>query len=227
MNNKVYMITGANSKEGTGLRQSYPLRWPIFAFPLLLTLGIVLIPVVPDYTNHALAAEAVGQTWRWFSGHILAAIAFALSIWAVSCLDQHLRISSGPLHPTIIAVLVTGAGVNSAGLGADGIGPVAVRAAGEAPEVFFEGSGVWVTALFMTGTILFAAGLISVVVSSIRRGLLQGVGRWVAFIGALVTAVAPAILSGWALYGVAAAMFAVFIPLGLATLHREGEGASS
>ena len=57
--------------------------FPIFAFPIILAIGIVLIPVNPDYGNHELAVKAVQQSERWFAGHLIAAIAFAFVVWAV------------------------------------------------------------------------------------------------------------------------------------------------
>jgi hypothetical protein len=43
---------------------------PVPAFPLVLAAGILLIPVVPDYSDHVLAAAAVEGTGRWVVGHL-------------------------------------------------------------------------------------------------------------------------------------------------------------
>ena len=56
----------------------------VLAFPVALSLGILLIPVVSDYSDHAIAAQAVNSTGRWFAGHVLAAVAFGLSVVSVS-----------------------------------------------------------------------------------------------------------------------------------------------
>ena len=196
----------------------------ILGFPVVLAIGIVLIPVVADYSDHELAEQAVGQTARWFSGHLIAAMGFALSIMAVVSIDRHLRLSSRPLPAMTLPCIAVGAGLYAAGLGADGIGPVAVRSEGYSPSVFFDGSGLWVTGVFIAGTILFGIGLLSLVIGSIRLGLLRGWSRHAAFVSALVFMVAPAIPSGWALYGVAVAVFGVFVPFALA-VHRD-EGVS-
>jgi len=194
-------------------------RWQIFtvlAFPVVLAAGIVLIPVVADYSDHQLAEQAVGQTARWFSGHLIAAIGFSLSVLAVVSVNRHLRRSSRSLPAVTLPCIALGAGLYAAGLGADGIGPVAVQSAGDSPSVFFDGSGMWVTGVFIASTIMFGIGLLSLVIGAIRAGLLKGWSRHIAFVAALVFMVAPAIPSGWALYGVAVAVFGIFVPLAIA-----------
>ena len=62
----------------------------VLAFPVVLTIGIVLTPVVTDYTDHRLPEQAVEQTARWFAGHIIAAIGFGLAVLAVGSIDRHL-----------------------------------------------------------------------------------------------------------------------------------------
>ena len=188
----------------------------ILSFPIVLTIGIVLIPVVTDYTDHRLAEEAVAQVVRWFSGHVISAIGFSLSILAVGVIESHLRSVSGALPRLTLPFVAAGAGLYAAGLGADGIGPVAVQAAGYSPVIFFDGSGMWVTGLFIAGTIVFGSGLLMTVIGSIRQGLLSGWSRYICFFSALLFMIAPAILSGWALYGVAVASFGVFVPFALA-----------
>jgi ABC-type spermidine/putrescine transport system permease subunit II len=196
-----------------GMRADRCVSLMLVAFPVLLALGILLIPVVADYSDHSLAVRAVGQTWRWFLGHILAALAFGYSVWVIATLDEHMRSTGHRLHRLTISSLVFGASLYAAGLGADGVGPVALLTAGQDPTGFFDGSGLWVTSLFVAGTVLYGLGLISMVVTLNNAGQLLGAARWIAFLGALLFACAPAILSGWALYGVAAAAFMVFIPV--------------
>jgi hypothetical protein len=187
----------------------------ILAFPLTLSVGIVLIPVVSDYADHALAAQAVAQTGRWFVGHLLAAVAFGLSIWAVSVIIRELS-SRGYQTPALVLPLISvGAGLYAAGLGADGIGPVAVQASNLPVADFFDGSGWWVTGVFVAATILYGAGLIPLGIHAIRGELLTGVWRYVVFVSSLLFVAAPATPSGWALYGVAVASVGVFAPIGI------------
>jgi hypothetical protein len=193
----------------------------ILAFPIVLTIGIVLIPVVTDYTDHRLAEQAVAQVGRWFLGHILSALGFSLSILAVGEIERQLRSVCSSLPRLTFPFLVMGTGLYSAGLGADGIGPIAVQAAGYSPVIFFDGSGLWVTGIFMAGTIVFGIGLLMTVTGTIRAGLLKGRNRYISFVSSLLFMVAPAIPSGWALYGVAAASFGIFVPMALAILASE------
>ena len=193
----------------------------ILAFPVVLTIGIVLIPVVTDYTDHRLAEEAVAQTGRWFLGHIISAIGFCLSILAVNSIDRHLQTKFGSLPRLALPFIAVGAGLYAAGLGADGIGPIAVQAAGYSPVIFFDGSGMWVTGIFIAGTVVFGFGLLMTVNGSIQQGLLTRWSRYICFVSALLFMAAPAILSGWALYGVAVAGFGVFVPFAIAVWRNE------
>lgn len=193
----------------------------LIGFPILLAVGIVLIPVVADYSDHALATRAASQTWRWFSGHLIAALAFVSSVWIIATLDRWLGVRGHRLHTLTLIGLVFGAGLYAAGLGADGVGPVAQMTAGQDPSSFFDGSGPWVTSIFVAGTALYGLGLISMVVTLNGLGVLLGAARWIAFLGALLFACAPAIPSGWALYGVAAAAFMVLLPIASAVLAEQ------
>ncbi|MEW6718631.1 MAG: hypothetical protein AB1345_14165 [Chloroflexota bacterium] len=187
----------------------------VILFPIVLSVGIVLIPVVPDYSNHSLAAQAVGQTGRWVAGHLLAAVAFGLSMWSTSVIAVECERLGSKVPVFIMLLLSAGGGLYAAGLGADGIGPTAVKATGASPLIFFEGSGWWVTGVFMTATLFFGVGLILLVVYAIRGRVVVGVWRYIVFISALIFVSAPAIPSGWALYGVAFASLGVFLPIGL------------
>lgn len=186
----------------------------VLAFPVVLSIGIVLIPVVTNYNDHTLAEQAVSQTVRWFLGHIIAAIGFALSVLSVSAIDVHLQQRGRGLSPLTLPLITVGAGLYAAGLGADGIGPLAVRSAGHSPVVFFDG-GYWVTATFVAATVLFAVGLITLVGRAIQERVIRGPARYVTIVAALVFLVAPAVFSGWALYGVAVASFGIFAPFAL------------
>ena len=134
-------------------------------------------------------------------GHILSAVAFGLGLLAVCAIDRSLGSFSTLLPSPILLFIAVGASLYAAGLGADGIGPIAVKSAGLSPTIFFDGSGWWVTGIFVAGTLFFGIGLITMVLFLIRSGLLSGPFRYIAFISALVFAVAPAIPSGWGLHG--------------------------
>ncbi|MBE9473588.1 MAG: hypothetical protein IMY85_01760 [Chloroflexi bacterium] len=189
--------------------------FPIFAFPIILALGILIIPVNTDYNDHALAVQAVELTERWFVGHLISAIAFSFSIWAS-------REILGVLQkaPWFTPIFISfGAGLYAAGLGADGIGPVAVKASGESAIIFFDGSGWWVSGVFMAATLFFGIGLFIIISNSIQYHLIKGIWRYIIFVSALVFVAAPAIPSGWGLYGVAIAAIGILFPIGFA-VHR-------
>jgi hypothetical protein len=189
--------------------------FPIFAFPIILAVGIVIIPVNPDYNDHASAVQAVELTERWFVGHLISAIALSFSIWASR---EILGVLQKAPWSTLIFI-TSGAGLYTAGLGADGIGPVAVKASGESAIIFFDGSGWWVSGVFMAATVFFGIGLFMIISNSIQSHFVKGIWRYIIFVSALVFVSAPAIPSGWGLYGVAMAAFGVFIPIGFAVRH--------
>jgi hypothetical protein len=87
--------------------------------------------------------------------------------------------------------------------------------------IFFDGSSVWVTSIFVLATIVFGMGLLLLVIGSIRSELLTGKSRYFSFVSTLIFMIAPAIFSGWALYGVSLATFGIFTPLALA-ISRQG-----
>lgn len=191
----------------------------ILAFPVVLTIGILLIPVVSDYSNHQLAASRVDMTTRWFLGHIISAVAFGFSLLSVNSIEEHLKNGSYRLPAFIRIFMAVGAGLYAAGLGADGIGPIAVNVSSSDPTLFFEGSGWWVSGTFMAGTAFFGIGLISLIGHANNSEMLKGFWRYVSFISALIFVSAPAIPSGWGLYGEALASFGVFLPLGFSVLY--------
>jgi hypothetical protein len=183
---------------------------PIFAFPIMLAIGILLIPVNPDYNNHALAVQAVEQTGRWFAGHLVSAIAFGFAVWAAR--EILAELDQAPWY--IMIFIAAGAGLWAAGMGADGIAPAAIMASGASALIFFDASGWWVSGVFAAGAILFALGLFIMISNVIKHEVVEGIWRYVIFISALVFVSAPAIPSGWALYGVAAAAMGIFFPIG-------------
>ena len=80
----------------------------LLTFPIVLTIGIVLIPVVTDYGDHQLAEQAAAQTTRWFAGHIIAAIGFPLAILSVIAIEGHLRLSSRSLPVLTVPCVARG-----------------------------------------------------------------------------------------------------------------------
>lgn len=188
----------------------------VLLFPVLVTIGISLIPLVPDYSNHEMGARAVAETGRWLASHLLAAVAFGVSILSVNAVIDHLREHSHEIPGFIAPIMAIGAGLYGAGMGADGIGPIAVRSAGADPTLFFDGSGWMVSGTFTAATACFGVGLISLACHANHHQMMQGVWRYVIFISALLLVSFPAIPSGWALYGEAVAAWGVFGPLGLA-----------
>ena len=63
----------------------------VLAFPIILTIGILLIPIVPNYSDHTLAANAVENTFRWYAGHIISAVAFGISLLSVHSIRKSLE----------------------------------------------------------------------------------------------------------------------------------------
>ena len=184
--------------------------WLMFAFPAVLSIGVLLIPVVPDYSDHAAAAAVATQGLRWLVGHLVAAVAFGLAASAAAEIGRWIA-KSGPGISYRIAVplMAVGAGLHAAGLGADGIGPVAAAS----PAEFFGRSGRYVVPVFVVGAASFSIGLIALTATIRRRGLLSAGQGWIVFLASIVFAAAEAIPSGWGLYVVAAAAWVVFWPV--------------
>lgn len=187
----------------------------VLSFPVVLSIGIFLIPVVPDYSDHEIAIRAVDMIGRCYAGHQISAVAFALSVLSVSVISTFLRDNSYELPSFILPIMAVGAGLYAAGLGADGIAPLAVKSSGATPMLFFNGSGWLVTGTFIAATVLFGVGLISIVFHANQSRMVGGIWRYVLFISALIFVAAPAIPSGLGLYREALAAYGVFVPLGL------------
>jgi len=191
----------------------------VFAFPIILTIGILLIPVVPNYSDHTLAANAVENTFRWYAGHIISAVAFGISLLSVHSIKKCLEDQSYRIPDFIILLMAIGAGLYAAGLGADGIGPIAIKSSSLNPMVFFDGSGWWVSGTFMSATVFFGVGLISLVCHVNNAEMIKGFWRYVIFISAIIFVTVPAVPSGWGLYGEALASIGVFWPIGISIWH--------
>jgi len=198
----------------------------ITLFPVLLAVGIPTIPVVSDYSDHALAAQAASNTVRWFWGHGISAVAFGFAILASCLIADHLYHKGEGVDIVGPAFVAMGAALYAAGLGADGIAPVSILAAGGQPEVFFDGSGPWVGGTFVAAAAAFGIGLISQVVGLLRARVLVGAARGLALAGAIVFVVGGAIPSGWGLYLVSAAAFAVYVPISAAVWQDRGDRGS-
>lgn len=196
----------------------------IAAFPAVLTIGILIIPVVADYSDHTLAAQAASHTARWFWGHAISAAAFGLGMLAAGSIAAHLHSRGEGPDLVGLPLVAVGAALHAAGLGADGIGPLAVVAGGGQARAFFDGSGPWVSGVFIAASITFGAGLMSQVIRVIRAGLVTGAVRVVVFVAALVFIGAEAIPSGWGLYLVAGAALAVYVPISIAVWRDTAGG---
>lgn len=183
-------------------------------FPVILAAGILIIPVVSDYSNHLLAEQAASQTTRWFWGHTISGVAFGLSILVASYITRYLSMKgqsrSGAVSLSLIAI---GGALYAFGLGADGIGPIATAAGGGRAFMFFEGSGMRVSGIFIAASIFFGVGLISQVIGIFHTGLLSGVIRRVVFTAAIIFIASTAIPSGWGLYVLATAVLVIYIPV--------------
>lgn len=189
----------------------------IAAFPMALAVGVILIPVVSDYSNHNMAAEGASQSIRWFIGHIHSAAAFGLAVLACCCIGDVLY-RRGQHKRVILALpfIAVGAALHAAGLGADGLGPLAVVDAGHPAEIFFDGSNNLVPGLLIGASMTFGLGLIALAFGFAQTGLLRGIWKFVVPTSAILFVAFEAIPSGWGLYLVAITAFLVFVPISLA-----------
>ena len=192
----------------------------VAAFPIVLAAGVVTIPVVADYGDHELAVVAVNQAARWYWGHMVSALAFgigAISATAVQLTLTNVRAARPPSWA--VPLVIAGALCHVYGLGADGIGPVAILAGGESPESYFDGLGFRLMPVFVAGAGSFAVGWIAVIGTLIKNGVVNGPLRFWLPAGVVLLAAAEAIPSGWGLYVVAALALAVWPPLARALYH--------
>ena len=145
----------------------------IYLFPVLLALGIVLIPFVSNYADPAATEQAARETVRWFWGHILSGAAFGVSIIVARQISS-LPAAKGAARTGkwSFALITLGATGMAMGLGADGIGAAAMVAGNVSPNVFFEGSGFMVIGLIMSGIVLFSLGVINQIIGLYRSEIL-------------------------------------------------------
>ncbi|MCB0711457.1 MAG: hypothetical protein KDD67_03915 [Ignavibacteriae bacterium] len=189
----------------------------IMSFPIALAFGITLIPVVTDYGDHTLAEEAVRDSTRWYLGHILTAMAFGLGVLACSCIGDVLyRMGQRKRVMIALPLVAVGGSLHAAGLGADGIGPIAVVEGGESARLFFDGSSDLVPMIFVAAAVVFGLGLIALMFGVSRTNLLKGIWKVIVPTASILFVGLEALPSGWGLYGIAALCFLVFAPLSLA-----------
>lgn len=194
----------------------------IAAFPIVLATGIVLIPVVTDYSNPTLAEEATEQSIRWFLGHIHSAAAFGIGVLACCCIGDVLY-RRGQRNRVIFALpfIAVGAGLHAASMGASGIGPLAIVEAGQTAGIFFEGNNTLGPGVFVAGTMTFGLGLIALAFGIARTDLLKNPWKIIVPVAAVLFVAFEALPTGWGLYPVALSCFLVFAPVSLA-LRKDG-----
>lgn len=189
----------------------------LLLFPTLLLAGVVVIPFVWHFGDHAAAERGARRRGRWAAGHLLTAAAFGVGIAAAGrladyLLDYHLlRLAVGGL---IFAAI--GGGLLAAGMGLDGIGPLLFANIGRKPRDFFDSSRTIVPAIFVIGTLLFGAGQIMLVAGINQTGLLPAPLAVTAMLAAILFAVLPAIPSSLALYLTAIASSLIYFPIAAA-----------
>jgi hypothetical protein len=123
-------------------------------------------------------------------------------------------------EPVPLLLISLGAALYAAGLGADGIAPIALILSGSSPMAFFDG-GIWVTGVFILATLLFGVGLIGLIRSAIQGGIVTGIWRYIVFGSAIGLMVVPAIPSGYGLFGEALTASGVFIPMGFSMARSQ------
>lgn len=193
------------------------LALPIFAFPLILLTGIIMIPVVRNYADHDLAQEAAQQTKRWFWGHLLSGVAFGIGLLALFALALILIEQEITLWPMLSLPCATiGAALLAFGMGADGIGPLAINKAGQPAQLFFDGSRQWVMGSFIAGSVLFGLGQILMVIGINQIPLLSSVSSMIILLAAILFSVSAAIPSGWGLYVLGFCACVIYLPIGFA-----------
>lgn len=202
--------------------------YPLFAlavatYPILLCLGIFLIPRVSSYADHDQAALATRHGGRWFWGHLLSALAFGYGIVAACCLAAVL-FNQGMFFWAGVAVplMAAGAALQAFGLGADGIGPLALAAANQPARLFFDGSGRWVVRTFIAGAILFSLGQIALVIGFNQTDMVKTVTGVTLLAAAIVASLSTAVPASWGLMVNGVASLVIYLPLSLAVWQAGG-----
>ncbi len=112
-----------------------------------------------------------------------------------------------------LVLLIVGGAVQMYGLGADGIGPLAVRRAGGSAKLFFDGSQVWVMGTFIVGSILFSVGQIIMVILIGNREIFPPAMTITMLVAAILFSVSTAVPSGYGLYVTAVTALIIYLPL--------------
>jgi hypothetical protein len=179
-------------------------------FPVILAIGIFTIPFVSDYSDHLVTEAAAGQMGRWFWGHVISGVAFGVSILVAHSITQFLNSKNQHRTGTVSFLLeVIGGTLLAMGLGADGIGPVSTISGGSQAYIFFEGSGMMVTGIFIAGVILFGFGLINQIIGLKQTGLVSKPLSVILIFCAVIFMGASAIPSTLGLYIIA--LISIFI----------------
>ena len=183
-------------------------------FPLVLATGIVIIPVVRNYADHELAEAAAAKSKRWFWGHFLSAIGFGLGVVVSAAINLYLLWSINRFWASLgLILMIVGGASQMFGLGADGIGPLAVRRAGGSAKLFFDGSRVWMTGTFVAGSILFSLGQIIMVILIGNQAFFLPAMATTMMVAAIIFSLSTAVPSGYGLYVTAVAAFVIYLPL--------------
>lgn len=193
---------------------------PIVAFPLILFAGIIMIPVVKNYADHQLAETAAQKTRRWFWGHLISGLAFGIGLLALFSLTLNLFGQNILLWPSVsLPLAVVGAAFLVFGMGADGIGPIAVQRMGYPAKIFFDGSRHWVMGSFIIGSILFGLGQIFMIIGVNHTTLLNNTTGIIILLSAIIFSLSAAIPSGWGLYVLGFSACMMYLPIGFALWH--------
>ena len=176
----------------------------ILIFPILLSAGIFTIPYVLDYSSNIITELAVLQSGRWLWGHIISALAFGWAIIVAHYISRYLYYNEQNRIGTFSLYLTVAGGIlMAAGMGAGGIGPVATINGGAQASVFFEGSGMIITIIFMVGIIVFGFGLINQIIGLGRIGVIPDIFVYVLIACAILFMGFAALPSSMGLYCIA------------------------
>lgn len=185
----------------------------ILAFPLLLTIGTFTIPFVKNFGDHDAAEQGANQQRRWFWGHLLTAAAFGIGIAVVVILALPLlRTEHGGWGLAAVSLAAAGGGLQAAGLGADGIGPVSMLRVQQPARLFFDGSSQLVPLTFILGSVGFGLGQIFLVIGLNHLPDVSTLMGATTLIAAIFFSALPAIPSSWSLYLTAVLSWVIYIP---------------
>ena len=183
-------------------------------FPATLAIGVITIPYVATFTDHQLVEQAVGSGYRWYVGHILTSASFGIGAVTVALLAQQLPPQSSSLTAIATTLLAAiGAGIQAAGLGADGIGPLATQNMLLPASTFFDGSSLLVPLTAGLGISLFGLAQILLVIQLNKQRQRPKGWAVVSMLSAISFTILPAIPSTISLYGTAVACWLIYWPI--------------